>query len=353
MWPDGYEWPRMLMLDLDAVWLGAAILLLHAAGYALGIVLHEFGHAGMAWLLGFHPRMIRVGVGPLLLRLKLGAAWFEVRPWPLSGRVTCLPRPAGRPLAVTAYLLAGIIANAIVLIAMSAIWIASDELPFWALAIGGAQFALILTSVIPVVWKWRGTDQPSDMYKIWRLLRHPESDAVSEGRAALMRGILPAGTALPPPSPDSPEIMYQLTRRDLRTDPWVRRDASAVLQRVLLRGRLPPAERALVLDRLALFESLKGDDASKELMDAWSAEAVTLANGPYTLVTCGGVLIALGRPAEAEALLTPVLASATAMGRGTLCEAYIRHAVALQRVADAQAARQESEDALRQRAEAQ
>ena len=155
------------------------------------------------------------------------------------------------------------------------------------------------------------------MYKIWRLLRHPEADAVSEGRAALMRGILPAGTALPPPSPDSPEIMYQLTRRDLRTDPWVRRDASAVLQRVLLRGRLPPAERALVLDRLALFESLKGDDASKELMDAWSAEAVTLANGPYTLVTCGGVLIALGRPAEAEALLTAVLASATAMGRGT------------------------------------
>ncbi len=147
-----------------------------------------------------------------------------------------------------------------------------------------------------------------------------------------MRSIAPVGMDILPVSRSTPEIIYQVTRSDRLTDPWGRRDTSLALQDLLAQKRIPALERALVLDCLTLLEGGKGKEASVELMDAWSQEAVALAPGPYTLVTRGGALVALGQPAEALALLTPLVEPATAVGRGALCQAYIRHAEAKQRL---------------------
>jgi hypothetical protein len=138
-----------------------------------------------------------------------------------------------------------------------------------------------------------------------------------------MRLVLPAGATVPPPSADAPEIIYYVNRPDRLTDPWARRDASAGLQNVLARGLLSEPERVVVLQNLALIERSKKDEASLALMDAWSQQAVALAPRPYTLVTRGGVLLSLGKPAEALALLKPLTEVATAVGRGRLCQAYI------------------------------
>jgi hypothetical protein len=322
---------QVRMLEMDIVPFLAALIAIYASGIALGIILHEFGHAGIGWLAGFHPRLIRAGNGPTLLRVKLGSAWFELRLWPLSGGVICLPRGPGRLAVSVTYLLGGMLANALVLATMSVIWFMLGDPVFWALVIGMAQVELIARSVVPYAKKWRGTEQPSDTLKIWRLLRHPEADAISEGHAVHMRRILPAGMPAPSPSPDTPEIIYQVGRRDRLTDQWARRDASAVLQRVLARHRLPAAERAYVLDNLVRTGLLRRIDVPLERLEAWSLEAIALVESPYTLVTHGGVLLALGRPAEAEALLTPLLGAATVAGQGALCEAYIKQAAAMLR----------------------
>jgi hypothetical protein len=143
-----------------------------------------------------------------------------------------------------------------------------------------------------------------------------------------MRLVLPDGAPIPTPSSDAPEIIYHVTRRDRLTDPWARREGSAGLQNVLARGALSEPERVLVLQNLAMIERSKKDEGSLALMDAWSQEAVALAPRPYTLVARGGVLLSLGRPTEALALLRPVTEAAAAMGYGRLCQAYINLAKA-------------------------
>jgi hypothetical protein len=178
------------------------------------------------------------------------------------------------------------------------------------------------------------------MLSILRLLRRPQTSTLEELYAAQMRLVLPPDAETPVPSADAPEIIYYVTRRDRLTDLWGRRDASAGLQNLLARGPLSEPERILVLQNLALIERCKGDEGSLALMDAWSQEAVALAPCPYTLVTRGGVLLSLDRPAEALALLRPVAKAATAIGRGPLCQAYIDLAEAQLRV---QAVRREAE----------
>jgi hypothetical protein len=323
------------MFDLDLSRFLLAFYLATMASYVFGLVAHEFGHAGMGWLVDLPPRLIRIGTGPVLLRRKLGSAWLDLRLWPLYGFVTRRPRPAGRNLAYAACVLGGPFANVTLLAAMVLLWSTSDDFDdrmFWALALGSAQLALVLTSCIPFVFKRHGTKHSSDMFKVIRLIRRPAAGTLEEWHAALMRSIAPVGMEIPPLSRDTPEIIYQVTRGDRLTDSWGRRDTSMALQSILAQGRLPALERALVLDSLVLIERGKGKGASVELMDAWSREAVALANGPYTQVTRGGALVALGQPAEALALLIPLVEAASAIGRGPLCQAYIRHAEAKQRL---------------------
>jgi hypothetical protein len=316
----------MQMLEQDPGWIFSVFLLTSVASYMIDVIAHEFGHAGVGWLVGLPPRLIRIGEGPPLLRFRLGSALFDMRRWPHYGYVAYLPPPAGRTCARILRLSGGIMVNALLLAATLVLWNHSsgfDDKAFWAISIGNAQFSLIAASIIPSALKWRGRRQPSDMWWILRLMRRRETNTLEELYAAQMRLVLPAGATVPPPSADAPEIIYYVNRPDRLTDPWARRDASAGLQNVLARGLLSEPERVVVLQNLALIERSKKDEASLALMDAWSQQAVALAPRPYTLVTRGGVLLSLGKPAEALALLKPLTEVATAVGRGRLCQAYI------------------------------
>jgi hypothetical protein len=314
------------MFQQSLPWFLSVFVLTTVASYIVGMIAHEFGHAGMAWLVGLSPRLIRIGEGPMLVRFRMGRALFDMRRWPLYGYVAYLPAPRGRIWARILRLSGGFLVNALILAAMFVLWSYSDGLDdraFWAISIGNAQLSLIASAVIPFSRKWRGQTQVSDMLSILRLLRHPQTGTLDELYAAQMRRVLPAGALVPAPSADAPEIIYYVTRRDRLSDPWGRRDVSAGLREVLARGTPSEPERALILQNLALIERHKGDEGSLELMDAWSQEAVALAPCASTLVTRGGVLLSLGRPAEALALLRPVVEAAAAIGWGPLCQAYI------------------------------
>ena len=55
------------------------------------MVLHEAGHAVVAWLSGWYVTKIVLGMGPELCRFRLGAADVEVRIVPVEGFVQCVP----------------------------------------------------------------------------------------------------------------------------------------------------------------------------------------------------------------------------------------------------------------------
>ena len=61
------------------------------------LVLHEAGHALMAWSLGWSVEQIVIGMGEPLKRFKLGKVPVEWRMVPIEGFVRCRPRNLERP----------------------------------------------------------------------------------------------------------------------------------------------------------------------------------------------------------------------------------------------------------------
>src|ERR1700760_406269 len=110
------------MLDLNPCWLLATFVLISMASYIVGLIAHEFGPAGIGWLVGMPPRLIRIGEGPPLLRIRLGTALFDMRRWPIYGYVGYLPPPAGRTGARILRLSGGVLVNAFILAAMFVLW---------------------------------------------------------------------------------------------------------------------------------------------------------------------------------------------------------------------------------------
>jgi len=177
----------MQMLEQDPGWIFSVFLLTSVASYMIDVIAHEFGHAGVGWLVGLPPRLIRIGEGPPLLRFRLGSALFDMRRWPHYGYVAYLPPPAGRTCARILRLSGGIMVNALLLAATLVLWNHSsgfDDKAFWAISIGNAQFSLIAASIIPSALKWRGRRQPSDMWWILRLMRRRETNTLEELYAA-------------------------------------------------------------------------------------------------------------------------------------------------------------------------
>src|SRR5580692_9259064 len=74
---------QMQMLEQDPYWIFSVFVLTSVASYIIGVIAHEFGHAGVGWLVGMPPRLIRIGEGPPLLRFRLGSALFDMRRWPI------------------------------------------------------------------------------------------------------------------------------------------------------------------------------------------------------------------------------------------------------------------------------
>ena len=87
-------------------------------------------------------------------------------------------------------------------------------------------------------------------------------------------------------------------------DPWGMRDAVASVRTLLGPWQLTLAERAVALDFLASAEVLFGETGATEAeLEAWSAEACSLAPGLATSLTRAGVLATTGRGEQAMDLL--------------------------------------------------
>ena len=275
-------------------------------GFGPGVIAHEAGHALAAWLLRLSPKLISIGIGPVLLRARLGKAWLVMRLVPLSGFVAILPLMRERRLASAMLFLAGAGSNAVSFILLAAafhVWPEQGGV-FWFLALAQAFF--VFFPLIPFRATVSGLSCGTDGLRLLRLLSRSRPDVFAEAHSELLRLVIPEGTRLPPPSANFPEIAYQISRPDRSSEAWARRDAAEVLRGMLSRNDLPTAERALVLVDLVEGELFDGRSADPALLDAWSLEAVALSPVPRQHALRRAALTALDRAEEAADAEAPL-----------------------------------------------
>ena len=275
-------------------------------GFGPGVIAHEAGHALAAWLLRLSPRFISIGIGPVLLRARLGKTWLVMRLVPLSGFVAILPLMRERRLASAMMFLAGAGSNAVsfsMLAAASHVWPEQGEV-LWFLALAQAFF--IFFPLIPFRTTVSGLSCGTDGLRLLWLLSRSRPDVLAEAHSELLRLVIPEGARLPPPSANFPEIAYQMGRPDRSSDAWAQRDAAEVLRGMLSRNDLPTAERAVVLVDLIEGELLNTRGADPALLDSWSLEAVALSPVPRQRALRSAVLTALGRAEEAADAEAPL-----------------------------------------------
>lgn len=150
------------------------LLLWTVAGWTLGIVVHELGHAAFAAMASIAAYRIVIGVGPLLWRARLRDTWLEVRVWPVAGHVQSYLSVNDRGYREALFLIGGVMGN----LAVVGLLFALHRLGAQADAVRALmipQMAIILLSTVPSPSRHGG----SDGLKLLHLLRRPATGAAA------------------------------------------------------------------------------------------------------------------------------------------------------------------------------
>ena len=281
-------------------------------GYVLGVIVHEAGHAVVAWAFRFQLRQVCVGTGRVLLRLRRDQTWFVLRAVPVAGYILNVPPPPhwrARRAMVTA---AGAAANGVMLLLASVLYrwrpamfgVEHPAAYMSLVSFAVAQIMIIVFVLAPRHGTIAGARVVTDGLRLWHLVTRPAEGTLPWYYALVMRDVLAPGVKTPALSAFSAEIVHQSVRLDRRRDAWAAREAADTMQAMLRDATLPVLERAVVLHFLVanalLFGNTGADLAS---LDTWSQQALALAPTPTQRVFRGGVLVALGRFDEAERCL--------------------------------------------------
>jgi hypothetical protein len=139
----------------------------------------------------------------------------------------------------------------------------------------------------------------------------------------------PEGEILPPPSEDTPEILYQLSCRERYQYTWAWRNSSASLLTLLQRNHLSAPERAFVESLVVSAElALGGLDVSLSDLDKWSLNAISYFPTPDRHIIRCGVLIAKGSAEVARSELELLLGEPLAPDFKVACLAFLGQAEA-------------------------
>ncbi len=286
--------------------LGAAGLVL--VGFMAGTIAHEGGHFLVATAMQLHPRVVTIGCGPTAAHFRVGKTDMVLRLLPLGGSVQLLPAETKRRAALAAFALGGVLGNATLFALLAAISATDRRLSAWLALIAVVQLVMTLINLIPFSFKRNGFPVRSDGLFLVSTLFGRGMPTLADCQAALLHSLGPLNGAMPSVSSFTAEIVHQASRRDRFNEEWACRDASAALRRLLTRPDLGRAERAIVLDLLVENEMLAGDSGASDAdLDGWSSEASSLFESPALQVSRGSTLAALGRPADARAMLRMAL----------------------------------------------
>ena len=330
------------MIIYETIWLVAL-------SFVAALMVHEGGHIVGALATGLTPRVLMIGHGPAILRLRWPRFALVIRVLPVTGYV--LVEPTDRRWAYAVMIAGGPIAN---LLALAACLWAHALRPDADLAVALATYQGLfgIATLLPTRGKIGGIGLASDGAQLLHLLRTGRSRPVAPAYASILAHVEPPGIPARPVTRHAARIVFELGRADQLVDAWARRDAFASLRALLDERDLTHPERALVLCVLCAHQFIHGDGtASAEDLDAWSGEALALTPEPIGRDTRGSVLLAAGRRHEAEVLLRDALDGYRERDRSgspgaVLCRARLARAVGLAgRASEARALWHEAETA--------
>jgi hypothetical protein len=160
--------------------LAAAATVLHSAIALIELVIvtslavHECGHALAARLLQFNILFARLGNGPTVLRVHVGAVPIELRFWPLTGMVAAgTTNPRMLRARVTIYAAAGVLTT--IAVAAAVFPVCRHDLRI-ALTLAAAVQAL---NLLPIGFTWRNIPRATDGLLIVKAIFGPR-DALEE-----------------------------------------------------------------------------------------------------------------------------------------------------------------------------
>ena len=329
--PRGHRWERQpVVIIYETIWFVAI-------SAVAALLVHEGGHVVGALATGQTPRVLTLGLGPVILRLRRPGFAVILRAVPITGYV--LVEPTDRAWAYVVMVAGGPCANLLALAGClwaHAIWPASDL----AVALAIYQGLFALGTLFPAYGKIGGIRVPSDGMHLYSLLRVGRTSPVATGYAAIMSHVEPKGAPALPVTRHAARLMFELVRADQFVDAWARREAFVSLRALLVERDLTRQERALILCVLCGQEFIHDEgNAGAEEMDSWSREALALTPEPLARDARGAVFLAAGRRREAETLLRDALdgycgRDGVESPQAVLCRASLARAVDLAGRAD-------------------
>ena len=275
---------------------------------ALSLIVHEGGHLVFAALGAIPVRVVSIGVGPPLLRVRFAKTAIEMRALPFSGFVAPASYDDLHKPSHIAFLLGGVCGNVALIVVL---WLLDHSgltaaLPPYIRGAFGPiiifQLYLIAGNLIPYRVRVNGTLIGTDGLQLIELLRGRHSaDAYRDYVGRLARYC--AGRS-PLTTEAWPVILRQVTRTQAWSNEFARHDVLPILQRELATGALSPEEEMLALDALITTGLVSGAPEFRPHLDAWSARAIALGPQIATLRgSRGAVLVELGQARAGKAFL--------------------------------------------------
>jgi hypothetical protein len=273
----------------------------------LGVVVHEAGHVLCGRLAGYRIRLVRIGCGPTLLRLRLRFGLLIVNAFPISGAVHVY-RPLVTERHARVFLIAGgCVANTVAAaILMPIVGWPPDPVENPVLASVTIVQALAIFNLLVVIGPGRrGT---TDGGLLRDALRRPARapDRLLErlyaqdvaGRYASLPAALPsrlAAVVLHATLIGTPAATYaELSGMD---SPHAPEDRACLRRRLLTRAELTLSERATLVSALLTDALLGLTKATGDELDKWSTRLVEFApEEPLTRVMRGTALLLVGQP---------------------------------------------------------
>jgi Peptidase family M50 len=145
-------------------------------GYAIAIATHEAGHLACATIASIPVSLLSVGVGPLLLRGRLGNTRLELRLLPVVGFVLPAPKTRISKPRLTLAILGGVLGNVAMIVLVAALdYGVGSKLPtaihdgFGPIVF--CQLYAIVTNLLPFRSRINGRRFASDGLQLLQILR--------------------------------------------------------------------------------------------------------------------------------------------------------------------------------------
>ncbi|MFT3989708.1 site-2 protease family protein [Aestuariivirga sp.] len=280
------------------------------AGFVIGSVVHEFGHALAALAMGRRVYQITIGRRRLMLKANLGFTWLYIGSNPVSGYVLASAPKQDAPWANRFFLLSGLLANTALMFSAGTLGIfiagAHEVAAALLYGIAVAQGVMILVNTIPTeYWQNDGSRLINDGLRLWRSFfpsKYPLPADVKDSVEAMIRPYAASGNVDLLSRRSLEEILdvFYSLHCSIPTLPLVMR---AVLEPGENAQPLLPAVECFLIDHAATNWLFTEDRHHLIDMDRLTARGMEIGASLRAMrQTRASILVELGRYKEAIAL---------------------------------------------------